>query len=284
MANLRNIRQIGTPAETDKIYIEDNAYTKLHQDEWNDRCVFLLMGHTESEQQSYATFIEAAIPIVDIGFSHNTPIWNNHVWNNAFRETKRLCEELVIVGWALDIKGASPKITADLEAIQREQFGGVHQLLFLMDSLEQEEYFYICRNNHLKPKEGFYIYYDENVKVASQIIPFPKSNMEETVTIQAPTQDQVQKRKETAIARLPERDDAEEKYMRPRYREIMYANAKQTTKNTGRWISYYGIAMAIVLILAIIGTGWYQGKVDVQLIETAVETMGHSLQQIVLPH
>lgn len=65
----------------------------------------------------------------------------------------------LLCGWALDCKGLPPRLTAELEAIHREQFGGAHQVLFLMDSMEGEEYFYLHKGNRLQPKNGFYIYY-----------------------------------------------------------------------------------------------------------------------------
>ena len=44
----------------------------------------------------------------------------------------------MIVGWALDIKGQLPNMTAHLEALHQRNFGGKRQILFLMDSLECE--------------------------------------------------------------------------------------------------------------------------------------------------
>lgn len=121
--------------------------------------MFIFMGHTECEQGVYMTFIEAAIPVRDMEFSQNLPRWGTHAWSDVFREIKRSYENSIIVGWALDCKGYPPRLTAELEAIHREQFGGAHQVLFLMDSMEGEEYFYLHKGNRLQPKNGFYIYY-----------------------------------------------------------------------------------------------------------------------------
>ena len=78
----------------------------------------------------------------------------------VFRDIKRAYESYIIVGWALDIKGMPPKISMELEAVHREQFGGAHQVLFLLDSMERDEFFYITCKNHLRQKQGFYIYYE----------------------------------------------------------------------------------------------------------------------------
>lgn len=61
--DLKNIRQIGTPAEGDRIYIENAAYARVHEETYEERRVFIFMGHTECEQGVYMTFVEAAIPV-----------------------------------------------------------------------------------------------------------------------------------------------------------------------------------------------------------------------------
>lgn len=267
MANLKNIRQIGTPAEIGKIYIEDNAYAKIHKEEFADRRVFVLMGHTECEEQGYTTFVEAAIPVWDIGFIQNVPVWNNHVWNETFQVIKKSYENMVIVGWALDIKGVSPRITEELESVHREQFGGVHQLLFLLDSLEQEEYFYICRNNHLRQRPGFYIYFDSGCRPSPQIIQFPQEKVRKEEEAEPVFSE------EAVVPIVP----------RARYREIMGEQKKRKKAASGNWISYYGVFAILVLLGAILGTGIYQGKVDVEFWENAITTMGNSIRQMVLP-
>ena len=52
-----------------------------------------------------------------------------------------------------------------IEQFHQTHFGGVHQTLFLMDTLEKEETFFSIRNGHLYRREGFYIYYDRHAAV-----------------------------------------------------------------------------------------------------------------------
>ena len=162
--NLRNVTQIGTPREDNKIYIENLAYTRLKDDGYASKNVFVLMGHTECMENRYITFVEAIIPVNTIDFAGNLPKWNDYVWKDVFREIKRLYEDMIIVGWALDLKGMTPKITPELERIHKEHFSSIHQLLFLMDSLEGEETVYVQKGNSLTPKDGFYIYYCTRAK------------------------------------------------------------------------------------------------------------------------
>ena len=154
-----NVKQIGTPADEGRVYISEKAYKRIKTEGFRDNEVFVLMGHTESSGGKYATFVEETIPVYDIEFEKNVPLWTNKVWNGVFNEIKEKYEEMIIVGWAFRQTEFPAEPTPMLENIHREHFGGAHQLMFLMNTVEQEENFYIKKNNHLKKKSGFFVYY-----------------------------------------------------------------------------------------------------------------------------
>jgi nucleoid-associated protein YgaU len=241
MSNLKNIRQIGTPTEADKVYMEAAAYDRIHAEEIAEKRVFVLMGHTECEEQRYATFVESVIAVRDIDFDRNIPVWNNRVWNVVFREIKNSYEDAVIVGWAVDVKGAAMQISEELEAVHREQFGGIHQLLLLMDSLEPEENFYQMKNNHLRQKEGFYIYYNQE----------PKQHVPE-VQLEFPASEEFFRR-ETQGKMQEEESAAPYNTVRTkaRYRQLQQEASGQ---ESGKTASRLGAMVAAVLVIAILGT------------------------------
>ena len=165
--NLKNIKQIGTPKEENKIYVEHIVYAKIKETSYTEKRVFVLMGHTERLEGRYVTFVEGIIPVREIEFQGNIPRWNNSTWGEVFREIKRLYEEMIIVGWAIDVKGMLPKVTPELERVHREHFGGVHQLLFLLDTLEQEETFYMYKENTGQQNTTPYKYLEFTVTYSS---------------------------------------------------------------------------------------------------------------------
>ena len=252
--NLKNVKQIGTPREENKIYIENMAYTQIREDGCRAKNVFVLMGHTEHMEGRYATFIEAAIWVRGIEFSGGIPRWNNSSWSETFREIKRLYEDMIIVGWALDIKGMSPKMTPDLERVHREHFGGVHQLLFLLDSLENEEQFYIYKENKLICKDGFYIYH--------------KARHKEKTTTQVDSERipiTVLPEKRNALRHIePEVDVAleipETEYRRGgKYRQLIQEQNKSKADNGN-----LGIAVAVAALVFVIGAGVYENSSELK--------------------
>lgn len=239
--NLKNVKQVGTPREESRIYIENITYNKIREDDYRDKRVYVLMGHTECMGSKYATFVEAAIPVREIAFSGGVPRWNSTVWSEVFAEIKRLYEDMIIVGWALDIKGMAPRMTPDLERVHREHFGGVHQLLFLLDTLEKEENFYIYKENKVVFKDGFYIYHKAKTKERTPVTVLP-----ERVKVDHCVEQEVMVKVD-----LPQQEIRKG----GRYRQMMLEPQK-SEKDNGN----IGIAIAVAMLVFVIGVGVYENS------------------------
>lgn len=250
--NLKNLKQIGTPREDNKIYIENLAYSKIREDSYQDKRIFVLMGHTERMEGRYATFVEAVIPVKNAEFSGTVPQWNNAMWSQVFREIKRLYEEMIIVGWAVDIRGMSPSVTPELERAHREHFGGVHQVLFLVDSLERDETFYIYKENKLVPKDGFYIYYRARKN--------DEKNRQEDATrtdgFEVIDLNKMEEEEETP----PKTVDIDinslrtEATSRGRYRQMLQQKTKPAESGNA------GLAIAVAMLVFIVGVSAYENR------------------------
>uniref|UniRef100_UPI004055D248 hypothetical protein n=1 Tax=Agathobacter sp. TaxID=2021311 RepID=UPI004055D248 len=303
--NLRNVTQIGTPREENKVYIENLAYTRLKDEAYDEKNVFVLMGHTECTENRYITFIEAVIPVNTIEFSGNLPKWNDYVWKDVFREVKRLHEDMIIVGWALDIKGMSQKPTPELERIHREHFGGIHQLLLLMDTLEDEQTFYVQKGNVLTAKDGFYIYYCTRTKTETSDTYENDSHLERIPITRKRTnyeQRNGNNRYEERNVRQEKRviqiqDYGKQRYEQEeeipsvdlsvdmgewsssrggKYRQMLKENEKKKKSASG---SNVGIAVAAAMLVFVVGVGIYENKEALwEQADKAVESLSKNAQ------
>lgn len=279
-AKLRNIKQIGSPQEEDRIYLSDSAYKQMHENNYTDKQVYVLMGHTENSNGRYATFVEAAIRVEEIEFERNVPLWNNQVWKSVFLSVKQQYENLIIVGWALDLKGFPPKENPELEKVHREHFGGIHQLLFLMNSLEQEEYFYMNKNNHLYKKSGFFIYYQVKAKVIEE-----KSKEEPKVNIEIPeeliTSENVTTRSRGRYRELLNQQN-QLADMTPctnsGMREDTFSYALQDGKKGSQRGFSLGMIAAIAVLATAIGVNSFSDGKFSDGVKSVVETMGQTVQ------
>ncbi len=156
----KDIKQIGKPDIGDRIYVENQVYQYLHPHESaEEKKAYVLLGRFETYSGRECVFAEAAIRLREMEFDSELPLWNDHTWAYIYKQLKHEYDSMVIVGWALDIRGQLPNMTARLEKLHQSHFGGAHQILFRIDSLEREEAFYGTRDGHLYRRDGFYIYY-----------------------------------------------------------------------------------------------------------------------------
>ena len=165
----KDIRQIGRPDVGERIYIEDEVYKYLHPYESDcEKLVYVLLGRFENYSGRQCTFVEAAIQLEYAEFDAEIPRWGDHEWAYIYKRLKDEYDSMVIVGWALDHRGCLPNMTRQIEQFHQTHFGGIHQTLFLMDTLEKEESFFSIRNGHLYRREGFYIYYEKHTFAGSK--------------------------------------------------------------------------------------------------------------------
>lgn len=184
----KDIKQIGKPDIGDRIYVEDRVYRYMHPyDEQLEKAAYVLLGRFENFTGRQCTFIEGAIRLEEINFDGELPQWNDNTWGYIYKKLKKDYDDMVIVGWAMDIKGQLPNLTGRIEKLHQNHFGGIHQVLFLMDSLEREEAFYSSRNNHLYRRDGFYIYYGKGIPAIldyqEEKSPAPQENSGEDVFV-----------------------------------------------------------------------------------------------------
>lgn len=160
----KNIRQIGNMQGSVRIYMEDYVYTYLHgsgRPGWAHRGSIFLGGRQQGNGQKYI-FISGLVRIPDEAFTDGVPEFTDLIWGGIYQEMKQFYEDVEILGWGMDVSGASAKLTGDLEHIHRKAFQGQDKLIFLMDLLEKEEAFYIYEKNMLRRRDGYYVYYEKN--------------------------------------------------------------------------------------------------------------------------
>ena len=160
----KNIKQIGMPDAGDRIYIENAAYQKMHPyGQSAEKMVYIMLGRFDDFAGHTCIFVEDVVKMNEVEFNGKLPAWNDDSWGYLYRKIRPEHENMIIVGWAVDICGQLPSMTAQLERVHQTYFGGMHQILLLMDTLEREEAFFSNRNGYLKRREGFYVYYDKSI-------------------------------------------------------------------------------------------------------------------------
>lgn len=244
----KNIKQIGSPDIGDRIYIENKAYQYMHPyDTIREKTVYALLGKFESMVGRYCVFVEAAIRLEEIVFDGETPVWNDDSWAYLYKKLNHAYDDMVIVGWAMDIRGQLPNLTVALEKLHRTYFGGAHQILYMMDTLEKEDAIYSMKNGYLKKRDGYYVYYDKTASAALQI-----ENLHEE-----------KNRAEQPQIKTQEKD----KRVEPGAREL---------REKQKYIPSYSLSILLLLVICGLGYAAFQNHEKMAAMETALIQMNNA--------
>lgn len=168
-----NIRQIGEVGGTQKIYIEDYAYTYLCRiaSENSGRGISaILLGQSNWRDGTSYLFIKSAIVLTDMEINEEHLVFTQEIWNHVYEKNKEYFQEQEIVGWFLSIPGCSMEINQIICQTHLNHFGGNDKILFVMEPLEKEEAFYRYEDGKMIRQTGFYVYYEKNEAMRNYLV------------------------------------------------------------------------------------------------------------------
>ena len=185
----------------------------------------------------------------------------------------------------MDIRGQLPNLTVAIEKLHRTYFGGEHQILYLMDSLEKEDAFYSLKNGYLKRRAGYYIYYAQKSFALSAIIDderikdtsIQKKQNEKQEMMQEDNQKEKNQEQESwsehffAEMKNDEnyaREEENEKERTSSYRTYLEQKGQKT-----KMIPSYGLSILLFLVVCGLGFAAFQNHQKMNAMETALMQM-----------
>lgn len=161
----KNVRQIGDTKEKRKIYIEDFVVTYLARLAKPDHAYArgaILLGDIYQTEEGIAVFIHGALEAQNLELDMDDTIFNEKIWSELLEQREKYFPGQAVVGWFLSRIGFSVEMNQKIIKAHLQNFPGNHKVLYMMDSLENEDAFYICENQQLIRQRGYYIYYEKN--------------------------------------------------------------------------------------------------------------------------
>ncbi len=169
----KNIRQIGTPGEEKKIYVEDYVITYINQlalQSPQKQRAAILLGKCETIEKEVFLFIYGAVAVEHVEIQDDNLCFNHTMWEEIYEQIKKYFHELSIIGWFLTRPGKMIGVTDKIRKIHVDNFPGMEKALFVMDPTDKEEAFYIYEEGALIKQQGYYIYYERNEEMQNYII------------------------------------------------------------------------------------------------------------------
>lgn len=168
----RNYRQIGEPGAK-KIYMEDYVYTylnKLAQPENLYARGAILFGKIYKTSIGKCMFISGAAACQNFELDLDETIFSEESWAEIYRVRERFFPDLEICGWFLSRMGFSVDLNDKIIRIHMDNFSGENKILYMIDSLENEDAFYQFENYSLRKQRGYYIYYETNQEMKNYML------------------------------------------------------------------------------------------------------------------
>lgn len=174
-----NIRQVGTPGEKIKIYIEDYVMTYLNQitgEKPAEQKMALLLGEKVQKENTDIYFISAAMAVVPVEWKEDQFKLSSDERAALYDRIDQYFKNKHILGWFLSRPGQAASADGQIEKIHTDNFRDKGNLFYTSDPLDREDAFYLYENGHLFRQHGYYIYYDRNEDMQNYMIEIRQEN------------------------------------------------------------------------------------------------------------
>lgn len=169
----KNIKQIGDVSSDKKIYIEDYAFTYINSIAYNspqEEQAGVLLGELAKEGNERCVFVKGVIKAA-LGDTSDTGIYfNENIWNKIYSDTEKYFPDLSVVGWFAVMPDVTDERMARLKKLHLDNFAGNMKTLYLVDTVEKEEHFYLYENGTLKRQKGYVCFYERNYEMQEYML------------------------------------------------------------------------------------------------------------------
>ena len=169
----KNIRQIGAPSSNKRIYMEDYVVTYLNyiaRPGSTRARGAILLGEVKNTEVGDVLFISGAVEAQNLEFDMDESEFTKEAWSDIYEQVKEYFPDLSVVGWFLSRMGFSTAINDKIEKMHVDNFPGKDKVLYVTDSLDADDAFYMYERGQMIKQKGYYIYYDKNEAMQNYII------------------------------------------------------------------------------------------------------------------
>lgn len=164
----KNIRQMGTPGEKQKVYVEDYVHTYLHtflKEKYKDdtlRAALLLGEFVKQDGTTYA-FIKGA-------FSCDFSQLHENISAELSLAVATHFPDWEVMGWYVSALGEERYIQSEIKHSYAGEGEAVPRYLIFEDLLERETDVFAWEQGDLHKLTGYYIYYERNPQMQEFLI------------------------------------------------------------------------------------------------------------------
>lgn len=188
----KNIKQIGDVSSNRKIYIEDYAFTYINSVAYQtpeDEQAGVLLGEVQKSDEEKCLFIKGVIRAkTPENETKQGIVFNEKIWEKIYAEIEKFFPDLEVVGWFAAMPGITQERFLYLKKLHMDNFSGGMKTMYLVNTCDKEENFYLYENGELKKQKGYVCFYERNYEMQEYML-----ERRERKPIESPEKDKVMK-------------------------------------------------------------------------------------------
>lgn len=280
-------KQMGALESQMRIYIEDYVYTYLYQygksNGGKEKVAALVGRHIEINGED-SVVICGAIQGKGAAQKNGIESFSEETWEYIGSQMETYFKGMTLVGWAHIQPGFGSFLMAKDELFHEEYFKEKWQVLFVIDSLDKMDTFYIYNNEKkgLRQARGYFVYYDKNREMQEYMLENsmvrPKEdikdlNIEETIQEGQKVAEGERKRRRP---RPEERMDAAKEIRRVLQRRAEEAEEAQK----GRYTMLAGVSCVLCVVCICMGFALMSNMTRLRSLEGEILMVQSSYQKL----
>ena len=270
-----HIKQIGSIENDIKIYVEDYVYTYLYQyarSGGNKEKLAALAGKRIVIDGQQNIIISGAIQAKNTKEQKGMESFTDETWEYINGQMQHYFKGLCLVGWVHTQPRFGTFLMAKDETFHKEYFKEPWQVLFVIDSLDKLDTFFIhnAEKTGLRPAKGYFIYYEKNQEMQEYMLEnsLVRPRLEKQTENTEKGEDNKQKKRPTPEERM---DAAKE------IRRVLKKRAKEAEEeNRSRLTMLAGVSSILCIACLFMGVSLLNNISRVRKLETEIATVQSS--------
>ena len=252
----KNIKQIGDVSSNRKIYIEDYAFTYINSVAYQtpeDEQAGVLLGEVQKSDEEKCLFIKGVIRAkTPENETKQGIVFNEKIWEKIYAEIEKFFPDLEVVGWFAAMPGITQERFLYLKKLHMDNFSGGMKTMYLVNTCDKEENFYLYENGELKKQKGYVCFYERNYEMQEYML-----ERRERKPIESPEKDKVMKSIRSIIQEKEE--------------------MRQRRKNS---VFLYGISSFMAVVVLVIGINLLNSYEKMQKFDTSLSNIALEISNI----
>ncbi len=280
-------KQMGALESRIRIYIEDYVHTYLYQygksGGGKEKTAALVGRHLEINGEE-SVIISGAIQGKSAPQKNGAEGFSEETWEYIGSQMETYFKGMSLVGWAHLQPGFGSFLMAKDELFHEEFFKESWQVLFVIDSLDKMDTFYIYNEDGrgLRQSRGYFVYYDKNKEMQEYMLDnstvYPKEDLSAVAMEESFQEEEL----ENGLERKKRRPRPEERMDAAKeIRRVLQKRAKEAEEvQKGKYTMLAGISGALCVVCLCLGFALMSNMTRLRSLEGEVLMVQSSYQKL----